>query len=211
MAQKVPLPKESIVAMALDRRPELALAAAGVDAFRLEVYAQGRLHFRRSVPTLAAGADIHAQEVPQAVRTLKDYRPGAIPPEMPHQLVGTKYDRVCRAMAFSQKAESVYEKARNLVILEAETAFYDLELATERLTVATGKESEGRELMSYARTNFEQNREKDLLFQTFVAGARARSDYVDAVYQYLLVLAAIERITAGGVCPPFPGRERVSQ
>src|SRR5205823_4460661 len=51
MAQQVPLTKDMVVEMALCRRPELALAAAGVDAFRLEVYAQGRIPFRRAVPT----------------------------------------------------------------------------------------------------------------------------------------------------------------
>ena len=39
-------------------------------------------------------------------------------------------------------------------------------------------------------------------------GMRAQSDYVEAVYQYLLSLAAIERVTAGGIRPDFPGRPR---
>jgi outer membrane protein TolC len=206
MEQKEPLPKEKVIELALERRPELALAAAGVDAFRLEVYAQGRLHFRRAVPTLASGADIHAQEVPQALRTLKDYRPGAIPPEMPPQLVGTKYDRVSRAMAYSQRAESVYEKARNLVVLEAETGFYDLDLASHRLNLAKDKNERGKSMTTYVTENFRTSKEKDVLFQVYVAGSKARADFVEAVYQHILALAAIERITAGGVCPKFPGR-----
>src|SRR5262249_19195681 len=64
MSQKVELTKEMIVQFALDRRPELALAAAGVDAFRLEVYAQLKVPFKRPVPTLASGADLHAHPVP---------------------------------------------------------------------------------------------------------------------------------------------------
>ncbi|HEX4610931.1 MAG TPA: hypothetical protein VH092_22260, partial [Urbifossiella sp.] len=39
MAQNIPLTEEKVVELALCRRPELALAAAGADAFRLEVYA----------------------------------------------------------------------------------------------------------------------------------------------------------------------------
>ena len=70
----------------------------------------------RVVPTLASGADIHAKEVPQGLRGTYDYRPGGILPEMPPQLVGSKYDRVCRAIAFAQRAEAVYEQARNLDI-----------------------------------------------------------------------------------------------
>ena len=212
LAQRLPLTREYVVQLALERRPELALAAAGVDAFRLEVYAQGRLHFRRAVPTLAAGEDIHAQEVPSAVRTLKDYRPGALPPEMPTQLVGTKYDRVSRAMAFSQRAEDVYEKARNLIVLEAETVFLDLELASERLTQTREKNENGRFIRNYVTENFRTSGEKDVLFNTYVLGSRAQSDYLDAVYQYLLTLAALERITAGAICPNFgPDRLRNSQ
>jgi hypothetical protein len=207
MGQKKEVTRDLVVNLALEQRPELALAAAGVDAFRLEVYAQGKIPFRRSVPTLASGSDIHAREVPQAIRTLKDYRPGAIPPEMPPQLVGTKYDRVCRAMAYSQRADAVYEKARNLVVLEAETAFYDLELAGHRLTWAKDKFDHGRGLARYVDENFAESKEKDTMFQLYVAGSRAQSDYVEAVYQYLLSLAAIERVTAGGIRPDFPGRQ----
>ena len=44
----------------LSSRPELAQAAAGVDAFRLEVCAQGKARGLQ-VPTLAAGSDLHAR------------------------------------------------------------------------------------------------------------------------------------------------------
>lgn len=64
MKQNVPLTKDRVVELALEPRPELVLAAAGVDAFRLEVYAQGKIPFKRVVPTLASGADIHAKEIP---------------------------------------------------------------------------------------------------------------------------------------------------
>ena len=208
MRQTKEVTRDLVVNLALEQRPELALAAAGVDAFRLEVYAQGKIPFRRSVPTFASGSDIHAREVPQAIRTLKDYRPGAIPPEMPPQLVGTKYDRVCRAMAYSQRADAVYEKARNLIVLEGETAFYDLEQAGQRLTWAKEKFDRGQRLAKYAEDNFAESNEKDALFTVYVTGMRAQSDYVEAVYQYLLSLAAIERVTAGGIRPDFPGRPR---
>lgn len=205
MAQQVPLTREQVIEMAVGRRPELALAAAGVDAFRLEVYAQSQLRFRRAVPTLASGSDIHAREVPQASRG-KEYRPGAIAPEMPPQLVGTKYDRVCRAMAYSQRADAVFEKARNLIVLEAETAFYDLELTAQRVTLAKAKFENGKQLGEYVKNIFQEAREKDVLLQAYVIASRAQSDYVEAVYQHLLSLAALERVTAGGVRPAFPGR-----
>jgi hypothetical protein len=36
--------------------------------------------------------------------------------------------------------------------------------------------------------------------------AEEQAAYVEAAFQYLLTLAALERVTAGGVRPAFPGR-----
>lgn len=205
MDQRAAFTKEKVVELALAQRPELALAAAGVDVFRLEVYAQGRIPFRRVVPTFAAGADIHSKDIPQAVRT-KEYRPGAIAPEMPTQLVGSKFDRVCRAMNFSEKADAIYENARSLVKLDAENAFYEYELASQKLRIAERKFKDGKDLQQRTRDMSDSVKEKDLLVQAYIVSIKAQSDYIEAVYQHLLSLAALERITAGGICPKFPGR-----
>ncbi len=206
MKQSVALTRERVVELALERRPELVLAAAGVDAFRLEVYAQGKIPFRRVVPTLASGADIHSKEIPPSIRTSTDYRPGGILPEMPPQLVGSKYDRVCRAMAFAQRAEALYEKARNLVLLEAETTFFDFEQASENLTLAMRRFELSKDIQQRARDAADTTKAKDQLLQAEVVAAKAQSDYLQAVHEYLLSLAALERVTAGGIRPEFPGR-----
>ncbi|AMV26711.1 Outer membrane efflux protein [Gemmata sp. SH-PL17] len=205
MSQKEPLDADRVKELALERRPELVLAAAGVDAFRLEVYAQGRIPFKRVVPTLASGADIKSKEIPQANRGT-DYRPGGIIPEMPPQLVGSKFDRVCRAMAFAQRAESVYDKARNLIILEADSAYSDFEEASERLGYSIQQFKLSKEIQENARASAEIIKAKDQLVQAEVIAARAQSEYVEAVYKYLLALAALERVTAGGIFPTFPDR-----
>jgi outer membrane protein TolC len=205
MSQSTTLTQARVVELALERRPELVLAAAGVDAFRLEVYAQGKIPFKRVVPTLASGADIHAKEIPQANRGT-DYRPGGIIPEMPTQLVGSKYDRVCRAMAFAQRAEAVYEKAHNLIVVEAETAYLDYVFASEKLTIAKQQFEISKEIQEQARASADITKAKDQLVQAEVVAAKTQSDYVEAVYQYLLALAAIERVTAGGIQPKFPDR-----
>ncbi len=206
MSQKVTLTREQAIEMALARRPELTLAAAGVDAFRLEVYAQAKIPFRKKVPTLAAGADIHGRHIPQGIRE-RDYRPEPIVPEMPTTLVGNKYDRVCKAMVLSQRAEAVYEKARNLVILEAENGFFTLELAAEKLVIAKEKYADAKDLMDRVLENIDNLKsQKDQLVLGYVTASRAQSDYVTAVYDYILALAAMERITAGGLKPSFPGR-----
>ena len=205
MKQSVEITRETVVEQSLARRPELALAAAGVDVFRLEVYAQGKIPFKRVVPTFASGADLHSRTIPQPERG-KEYRPGGITPEMPTQLVGSKYDRVCRAMAFSQKADAVYESAHSLIVLEAENGFFELELATEKLRLAKEKHDLAIDLQTYTRQNLQNIKAKDQVFQVEVLVAKAQSDYVEAVFQHLLALSALERITAGGISPAFPGR-----
>ena len=205
MKQAVPITRDRVVDLALERRPELVLASAGVDAFRLEVYAQGRIPFKRVAPTLAQGADLHSKEIPQASRGT-EYRPGGILPEMPPQLVGSKYDRVCRAMAFAQRAEALYEKARNLIIADAETTFYDFDLASDKLTLSKQQFDLSVDLQKRVRDSADNIKAKDQLVQAEVIAAKAQSDYVQAVHEYLLALAALERVTAGGIRPTFPGR-----
>lgn len=208
MAQNVPLTEELVVELALCRRPELALAAAGADAFRLEVYAQSAVRFRKTVPTLATGGDIKAREVPATVRDLKlQYKPGAIIPEMPPQLVGNQADRVSRAMAYSQRADAVFEKARNLVRLEAENAFFEYDYASKLVVEGKAKFEFGKDMMERVKELVDNpNAERDQLVGGYVQAAKAQSDYVEAVWQYLLTLAHLERVTAGGVRPDFPGR-----
>lgn len=208
MAANIPLNEDLVVDLALCRRPELALAAAGADAFRLEVYAQNAVRFKKSVPTLAIGGDVKAREVPGTVRDLsQQYKPGAIIPEMPPQLVGNQADRVARAMHYSQRADAVFEKARNLVHLEAENAYFEYELAAKNVVGGKRKFDFGKDLMSIVRENADNpNAEREQLVRGYIEAAKAQSDYVEAVFQYLLTLAHLERVTAGGVRPDFPGR-----
>lgn len=208
MAQNVPLTEQLVGELALCRRPELALAAAGADAFRLEVYAQGAVRFRQKVQTLGSGSDIHARLLPTASRDPgQEYRPEPIAPEMPPQLVGSKADRVARAMAYSQRADAVYEKARNLVILEAANAFFRFDLASKRVLYGKKASDAAKDLMERIRENFDNPKApKDQLLLGYSQAAIAQAEYVEAVYQYLLALAALERVTAGGVRPAFPGR-----
>jgi outer membrane protein TolC len=206
MAQQIPITKDLVVEQAVARRPELALAAAAVDVFRLEVYAQGKIPFKRIVPTFASGADIHSREIPQAVRTTKDYRPGGINPEMPTQLVGSKYDRVARAMSFSQKAEAVYESAHGLVVLEAENGYFEFEMANEKLKLAKEQFDLANDLKQRTLEKQESIKEKDLIVQAIITTTKVQADFVEAVFEHLQTLASLERITAGGIRPAFPGR-----
>jgi hypothetical protein len=205
MGQTKEITKELVVREALARRPELSLAAAGLDAFRLEVYAQAKIPFKRVVPTFASGSDLHSKDIPSAMRG-KEYRPGGIGPELPPQLVGSKYDRVCRAMAFSQRAEAVYESARGLITLEAENAYYEFEQASENVRLTKDSFDIGLALQKRTRENAANTKAKDALVQAEVLAAESQAEYIKAVWEHLLALSALERITAGGIRPTFPGR-----
>jgi outer membrane protein TolC len=208
MAQNVVLTKEQVVEMALARRPELALAAAAADAFRLEVYAQGSLRFSRTVPTLGAASDIHSRLLPTGSRDPgKDYRPEPIAPEMPPQVVGSKEDRVARVLAYSHRADAVFEKTRNLMILEAEKSFIDFEMASKQLTARREAFNAATQAMDRIQKQFsEPKAPKDMLLMGYAQSAKSMSAYVEAASFYLQTLAALERVTAGGVRPAFKGR-----
>jgi len=208
MAQNVALTSDQVVDMALSRRPELALAAAAADAFRLEVYAQGQLRFRRSVPTLGSASDIHSRLLPTGSRDPgKDYRPEPIPPEMPPQVVGSKEDRVARVLAYSHRADAVYEKARNLMILEAENTFIQYEMASRQLTAHKDAFKSAKNAMDRIREQFDNPKApKDQMLLGYAQAAKSMAGYVESVFHYLETLAALERVTAGGVRPGFPGR-----
>src|SRR5205085_1432778 len=85
--------------------------------------------------TFAAAADIHARQVPQEVRN-NEYRPGAVPPEMPTLLAGSRDERVQRAEDLRVRATAVLEVTRNLIVLEAEDAFLRWEEASRQVPQA---------------------------------------------------------------------------
>ncbi len=197
--------KEQVIALALARRAEMTQAAAGVDAFRLEVCAQEKARGLK-VPTLAAGSDLHSRQVPMAVRTETEYRPGGVAPEMPVGLVGRKEDRVARAAEFSQRQDAVYEKAANLVRLEAASAYLTWESATKRMAEAKRRFEDANKMVEDSRAVAATRQDPELLINNEALAGRARANYVEAVLDHLKSLAALERVTAGGVCPAFPGR-----
>jgi Outer membrane efflux protein len=201
------LTKEVVVERALAARPEIILAAAGLDAFRLEVYAQAKIRCGSTARTFASGSDIHARAVPPGSMGA-EYRPEPLSPEMPTMLVGSQTDRVNRAMAYCRRAEAMYEDTRNLIALEAGIAFIKFDEATKKRELAAGKFKSGKDLMQQTREAFENNPNapKDILVAGYVAAAKAQSDYVEAVFEQLQSMAALERVTGGTIRAPFPNR-----
>ena len=204
---KAGLTKEIVVERALAARPEIILAAAGLDAFRLEVYAQAKIRCGSTARTFASGSDIHARAVPPGSMGA-EYRPEPLSPEMPTMLVGSQTDRVNRAMAYCRRAEAMYEDTRNLIALEAGIAFIKFDEATKKLELAKGKFKSGKDLMQQTREAFENNPNvpKDLLVSGYVAASKAQSDFVEAVFEHVQAMAALERVTGGTIRAPFPNR-----
>jgi outer membrane protein TolC len=194
---------EQVTELALTRRPELAMAAGGVDVFRLEVESQSKFRFRRTVETLAIGADLHATALPTALRN-GEYRPAPTPPEMPLSLLGTRQERVERACTLSLRQDAVYEKIVNLVRLEATKAYLTWRQDADALEEAKIRFDNANKLIALAKTS--QNLDKEKLIQYLVTAGKAQSDYLTAAHNYVKSLLVLERVTSGGVRPAFPGK-----
>ena len=206
---KLTINKDEIVALATARRGELAQAGLFSNITSLEVCAQSK-SMHPQFRTFAAAADIHSRIIPQGDNGT-DYRPGAIPPEMPTTLVGSRDERMTHARALCARADAVGEKTRNLIALEAEDAYYRWEEAATRIAQTREAAEKGSKLADSTRKDYTggQNIKVEDVLTNEVLSAQARSQYVDALHRQVLALAALERITAGGfsagLMPQAPG------
>lgn len=197
--------QEQVVNFAQCRRPEMAMAAAGVDAFRLEICAQAAVKYRLKVPTLAFGSDLHSRLVPLPHRN-GEYRPGALAPEMPVTLVGKKDDRVARATDISARQDALFDKTRDLVTLEAVNAYLHWQACTERLKYMKGRYEESINIAKEAREAASNKNDPELAIRYQALSGKSQAEFVEAVFEHLKALATLERVTSGGVKPAFPDK-----
>ncbi len=175
---------------ALSRRAELVRAGVFADVTCLEAEAQST-NIHRKMETFAAGSDIHAVVVPQGVQN-SEFRPGALPPEMPTLLVGNRPDRVQRARDFHARALAVSEMARNLVTLEAEDAFFRWEEASVQIPEAKVAADTGDKLA-------------EGLSKDFAAGAKVKvEEVVSAARAGGAGAGVVQRVSVSS--DPGPGR-----
>ena len=198
------LTKEQVIGLAMSRRPELVMAAAGSEAFRLEICAQMKARGMLS-PTLGAGRDVHSLRIPMPLRD-GEYRPGGILPEMPSAVVGKRDDRVARAAELSRRADAAAEQVTNLVRLEAENAFIAWEVSTKRVAEARKRYDNARKTLDEARIAALTQMDPDLMMTHATIAGRALADQVETTFEHLKALATLERVTGGGLQPAFPGR-----
>jgi hypothetical protein len=192
--------REEVIALALSRRGELIRAAIFAEVTCLEVEAQGT-GIHKKMETFAAGSDIHAVVVPQGVANT-EYKPGAVPPEMPTLLVGSRPDRVKRAQSFHARARAVVDVTRNLIALEAEDEFLLWEEAAGQAAEAREAAQTGGQLAKDLDRDYAAGLKVkvDEVINAHVLASQARAQYNEYLYREILALAALERITAGGFC-----------
>jgi hypothetical protein len=192
--------KDAVVQLALDRRGELVQAMVAADVTRLEVDAQGRLRLRAKARTFAAGSDIHAKSVPTGLHN-GEYRPGALGIEMPGLVAGSRESRQEQVRGYWARAEAVVDKTRGLIRLEAQDAFENWVEATRKVNQNREAAEEGRELAKRTRANRDsaEIKPEDILQNDVLAG-QAMGQYNQALFEQILALANLERITAGGFC-----------
>lgn len=193
-----------VVDAALTGRPEVVQAQVLLDVTRLEVAAQAK-QARQQVQTFANGADLHARHIPAPVRN-GEYRPGAIHPQMPGQLVGRVEDRVAKAGDFVRHQEAVYANVVSLIRLEAENAFLNREAAAKKVTEAKARHERAQALLEKSRAAAATKMDPELLVRNEGLASKAQAQYVDAVFEHLKALISVEKVTGGGVVPAFPGR-----
>ena len=190
--------RHQIIDLALCRRGELTRVGVAADVTGLEIDAQSR-SFRPKAITYAAVADVHATLIPAGTSD-GEYRPGALPPEMPTTLVGRRSDRMERARDFSDRAAAVIDKTRNLITLEATDAYLRWKETSDKVARTRDAATAGGRLAANTREDFRSDQKvkiEDVLTNEVLAG-QARSSANEALYQNVLALAALERVTAGG-------------
>lgn len=202
--------REDIIAAAVARRGEVIEASLASDAAALEADVQATLCSRRPVHTFAAATDLHARYVPQPIYT-EEFRPGGIPLAMPSIMVGPRAHRVEMAQSYSAQATAVAQKTRNLVILEAEEAYYTWQEWSQKVVFLRQAETIGSRLGRELHEEYRGSIKRliEALVPENLLAAQARSDYYEALFRQAIALAALERVTGGAFCaglanPPAP-------
>jgi outer membrane protein TolC len=198
-----PVDREQALAAALARRPEILQASLFAQVTEKEVCAQDALH---SVTgrTFAQTSDIHAQPVPVGSYD-ENYRPGAVGPEMPTALPGSRCDRVSQARAYNARAEAAAEKARNLVALETEQAYLRWKEAAGKLPHYEKAAEDAARVAGELQKEFKlkETVNVDAALNAGLVATQLRVQVNQTRYQLLLALAALERATGGGFCAGF--------
>lgn len=202
---KAEIKRETVVAHAITRRGEVLLTQMGADVTRLEVCAQWSRKFGLMAATFANAADIHSKPIPGPERE-PDYKPGAIGPEMPDRFIGRRDTRVAIAEQYAVRAGATAAQARSLVGLEAEVAHARWAEAAAKVKVTKEGAERARAIRARQKEAAGAELNRRDVFLNEVSSTQALAKLNEALYDQVIALANLERITAGGVRVNFPGR-----
>jgi outer membrane protein TolC len=203
---KLDLTRAQAVSLALARRAEMTQVTNVAEITSLEVDAQGT-SFALTFRTFAANADVHARPVPAGERN-GQYRPDALGVEMPTLLAGCRRDRMNRARELNIRANAVVDKTRNLIALEASESFLKWQQASASLANITAAAGKAKKLGQKTQEAFAGGAKvtvKDVL-DTLLLSAQSQASANETVYNQILAVAGLERVTAGGINPGWGGR-----
>ncbi len=130
-----------------------------------------------------------------------NYRPGAVAPEMPTQISGSRSGRVEQAQAYSARAAAVADKTRGLVALEAEQAFLRWDEAAKKLERYEKAARRARKVFNDQFKQFTPTETKvglDPLLNNAILSTQLEAQVNQVRHELVLALAALERATAGG-------------
>lgn len=190
------LSKDELINSAIANRGELVQANAFSRVTELEVQAQQKI-FGYKGNTFAWASDPHVQPLPYSAFN-GEYKPGAIGPEAPANLVGRKPDRMQRAHDLHDRANAVVDKATNLVSLDVENQFLKWREASDEYRTL---KAEFDDVQALPADVLKLMQNKDLtgaaIIQANLTAVTYRTQLNDALHLHALALAGLERATAG--------------
>ncbi len=193
-----------IIALALARRGVLVRANVFAEVVGLEAQAQGTSCHRR-METFASGADIHSETVPQEIHDT-EYQPGATPPAMPDAVAGSRCDRVQIVEDYHARAVAGVEQVRILIGLEAENAYLRWEEASQEVDLAREAADTADKIAADQDRDYRGLKGKvGPLVDAWALAGQTRGRYNEYLYNLILALADLQRVTAGGFCAGLVG------
>jgi TolC family type I secretion outer membrane protein len=193
---------------ALKNRPEMLKAQADIEA------AQARVKTERSgyLPTLSANGAYNWVHGTTSLSLAPQFGGGQIRADvqdswnagvmlsMPLFEGGLTKGRVSEARANKLTLEAQRNSLRQSILLEVNQAYADLESATARISVMESSLKSARESIDLAEGRYRAGVGPSLeVTDAQVAGAKAETDYVQALYDYQLAAARLAKAMGKGL------------
>ena len=125
---------------------------------------------------------------------------------MPNKIAGKSSRRAEFGRQYADRAAAAAAQARSLVALEAAVAHAKWIEASKNVVEARIAAKNGRDLIDRQRLAAGGTLTKEDVLLNEVSATRAIASLNEALYEQIVQLANLERITAGGIRVNFPGR-----